>query len=310
MPVSTLHESIVELVRTQPDLVPELLTHFLDIAVPASAAAQLVDSVFNEVKAVESRADAVVIMKTHGGTILTAVVEAQLQKDEDKRFTWPHYATGARVRHQCPAIVLVVTPDPRVASWAAQPIDVGPGSVFRPQVIHPDRIPKIMDAREAARDPQLAALSVVAHGKGDPEVAARIALALHKASLALPGAEQGLYLSLIHNALSGDAREKFEMMPEAPKYFSETLRRAWEQDVAAGKAEGEAKGKAEGKAEGEAKGKAEALLRILAQRRLSVSEDQRRRILACTDLATLDGWLDRALLTTSVDDLLGGPGTP
>lgn len=74
-------------------------------------------------------------------------------------------------------------------------------------------------------------------------------------------------------------------------------RTLWEQDVAAGKAEGEAKG--------EAKGKAEALLRILAQRGLSVSEDQRRRVLACTDLATLDGWLDRALLVASVDELLG-----
>jgi hypothetical protein len=292
---------MVELVRNQPDFVPELLTRFLDIRVPASADVQLVDSVFNETKAVESRADAVVVMKGHDATVLTAVVEAQLQKDEHKRFTWPHYATGARVRHQCPVIVLVVTPDPRVARWAAQPIDLGPGSVFRPQVIHPDRIPKIMDAREAARDPQLAALSVIAHGKGDATVAATIAVALYKTSKALPDAERGLYLSLIENGLSNDAREEFyKMMPEAPKYFSETLRRSWEQDVAAGKAEGEAKGKAEG----EAKGKAEALLRILAQRGLSASEDQRRRILECTDLATLDGWLDRALLVTSVDELL------
>jgi hypothetical protein len=293
MAVSSLHEGMVELVRKQPDLVPELLTRFLDIPVPVSASAQLVDSVFNEAKAVEYRADAVVVMKAHDATVLTAVVEAQLQKDEHKRFTWPHYATGARVRHQCPAIVLVVTPDPQVASWAAQPIDLGPGSVFRPQVIHPEWIPKIVDAREAARDPHLAALSVIAHGKGDPDVAATIAVALYVASKALPDAERGLYLSLIENALSDDAKERFyKMMPEAPKYFSETLRRSWEHDVA----EGEAKGKAEGKAE--------ALLRILAQRGLPVSEDQRRRILACTDLAALDGWLDRALFVASVNELL------
>ena len=91
------------------------------------------------------------------------------------------------------------------------------------------------------------------------------------------------------------------MMPEAPKYFSETLRRSWEQDVAAGKAEGEAKGKAEGRA----KGKAEALLRILAQRGLPVSEGQQRRVVECTDIDTLDTWLDRALLAASVDELLG-----
>jgi hypothetical protein len=303
MSVSTLHEGIVELIRKQPDLVPELLTQFLDIRVPASAAAQLVDSVFNEAVAVEYRADAVVVMKAQDGAVLTAVVEAQLQKDEDKRFTWPHYATGARVRHRCPAIVLVVTPDPRVALWAAQPIDLGPGSVFRPQVIHPEQVPKIVDPGEAARDPQLAALSVVAHGKGDPHVAARIAAALYVTLKTFPGADQWLYLSLIENALSDEAEEEFynyKMMPEAPKYFSETLRRSWEHDVAAGKAEGEAQGEAKGKAEGEAR----ALLRILAQRGLPMSDDQRRRIQECTDIATLDGWLDRALLVASVDELL------
>lgn len=292
MAVSSLHEGMIELVRKQPEFVPELLTQFLDIGVPAPAVAQLVDSVFNEATAVEYRADAVVVMKAHDATVLTAVVEAQLQKDEHKRFTWPHYATGARVQHRCPAIVLVVTPDPLVASWAAQPIDLGPGSVFRPQVIHPGRIPKIVNAREAAQDLQLAALSVIAHGKGDVDAAVTIALALSRAIEALPGTEQWLYLSLIENALSHDAKEKLKMMPEAPKYFSETLRRSWEQDVAAGEAKGEAKGKAK------------ALLRILAQRGLPVSDDQQRRIHECTDVAALDRWLDRALLVASVDELL------
>lgn len=60
-----------------------------------------------------------------------------------------------------------------------------------------------------------------------------------------------------------------------------------------------------GVALGEARGKAKALLWILAQRGLPWSEGQHRRIVECTDLTTLDGWLDRALLVTSVDELLG-----
>lgn len=64
------------------------------------------------------------------------------------------------------------------------------GSVFQPQVIHPERIPKLVDPQEAARDPQLAALSLIAHGKGDVDVAVRIALALGKAIEGLPGGEQ------------------------------------------------------------------------------------------------------------------------
>jgi hypothetical protein len=299
MAVSSLHEGMVQLVRAQPGLIPDLLTRFLDIRIPDSAAPQLVDSALSEPKAVEYRADAIVVLKANDAIVLTAVVEAQLQKDEHKRFTWPHYATGARVRHQCPAIVLVVTPDPRVARWAAKPIDLGPGSVFRPQVIHPERIPQIVDAHEAARDPQLAALSIIAHGKGDTQVAAKIAVALYVVSKALPDAERGLYLSLIENALSDDAKEEFyKMMPEAPKYYSETLRRSWEQDVAAGEAKGEAKGKAE------------VLVQILLERGLSMSDDQRRRIQECTDLAIVDDWLNRAFRVTSVEELVGSSKAP
>ena len=55
--------------------------------------------------------------------------------------------------------------------------------------------------------------------------------------------------------------------------------------------------------EGEAKGEAKAILKIMAQRGLPISEDQRRRISACTDVPTLDRWLDRALSVT-VEELL------
>jgi hypothetical protein len=52
-----------------------------------------------------------------------------------------------------------------------------------------------------------------------------------------------------------------------------------------------AAGLAAGKAEGLAAGKAEGVLAVLTARGLSVSEEQRSRLLACTDLAVLDGWL-------------------
>jgi hypothetical protein len=82
------------------------------------------------------------------------------------------------------------------------------------------------------------------------------------------------------------------MQPGLENYFSEAQRRNYER----GRAEGEAKGKA--------KGKADAVLKILTRRGLTPSADQRRRIVACTDLATLDRWLDRSLSASSVDDLL------
>ena len=63
-------------------------------------------------------------------------------------------------------------------------------------------------------------------------------------------------------------------------------------------------GIAEGKLQGRLEGEATAILRVLTRRGLPVSEEQRSRILACTDLAILEMWLDRAIAATSVDEVL------
>lgn len=55
-----------------------------------------------------------------------------------------------------------------------------------------------------------------------------------------------------------------------------------------------------GKAEGKAEGQAEAVLRVLAARHLSPTEEQRRMILSCQDQAQLERWLDAAVTAPSV----------
>jgi hypothetical protein len=69
-------------------------------------------------------------------------------------------------------------------------------------------------------------------------------------------------------------------------------------------AKGEAKGKREGKAEGKVEGKAEAVLRVLDARGLTVTAAQRKQVLACTDGAQLDVWLDVVVATPSAKALL------
>jgi hypothetical protein len=49
------------------------------------------------------------------------------------------------------------------------------------------------------------------------------------------------------------------------------------------------------------------LLKILSRRGLTVATAQRRRILGCTDLATLERWLDRSFSVSSVEALLAPP---
>jgi flagellar biosynthesis/type III secretory pathway protein FliH len=82
------------------------------------------------------------------------------------------------------------------------------------------------------------------------------------------------------------------MEPHIEKFFSEAHRRSY------------ADGKAKGEAEGEAKGEAKALLLILRRRGLAMTDDQQRRIVTCTDLATVERWLDGAFSVASVDELL------
>jgi hypothetical protein len=54
-----------------------------------------------------------------------------------------------------------------------------------------------------------------------------------------------------------------------------------------------------------AEGKAEAVLDVLASRRLVVSEAQRARVLGTSDIATLDRWLKKAGVADSAEDVFG-----
>lgn len=288
MAVSSLHELLVDLVRKRPQLVPELLSQLLGIEVPSSATAKIADPTLNQPVAVEFRADAAVVMTVRDAAVLGSIVEVQLSIEKRKRYTWPHYATGARADHECEFILLVIAPDAEVARWAGEPINLGFGSVFQPHVLGPEQIPKITDTDEAVRDLALAGLSVAAHGKGDPNVAARIADATYRAATKVANEEhQTLYCYLIRNALSKAAREIFEMLPDVRKWYDDEALRLFH----------------DAKAEGKAEGQATMLLKILVGRGFSMTEHQQRRISECTDPATLDRWAERAATVTSVDEL-------
>ncbi|WP_395851680.1 hypothetical protein [Cystobacter fuscus] len=60
----------------------------------------------------------------------------------------------------------------------------------------------------------------------------------------------------------------------------------------------------QGLAQGLRQGRAEALLRILTVRGVQVDEVARQRILSCSDMATLDRWLDLSLKATTLSEVL------
>lgn len=56
--------------------------------------------------------------------------------------------------------------------------------------------------------------------------------------------------------------------------------------------------------EGRVESRAEDILRILEVRGVAVADDVRQRITACTDLAVLDVWFERAVTATTADAVL------
>ena len=300
---SLLHEGIIALVRERPELAADLLRELLHVSLPAFTEARLAEASLNALVPTEYHADAVVLLG-EGQTVFGIILEAQLHVDRDKPFTWPMYAVSARARHRCPFVVLVVTPDADTARWAAQTVDLGGGLPWRAFVIGPEGIPVITDVDVAVREPHLAVLSVMAHGRDDDvPTAVRVATAAAVGAAGLPESLKMLCFALIESSLGEAARKSFEMLPQGQQFFSETQRRSFAQ----GKAEGQAEGKAEGRAEGEAR----SILRVLERRGLAVSAEQHERILGCPELATLEGWLDKAVTAVTIEELFAvEPGNP
>ncbi|MDQ3035557.1 MAG: hypothetical protein M3Y87_24335 [Myxococcota bacterium] len=109
---------------------------------------------------------------------LSVIVENQRRIDVDKPFAWMRYLAVVHARRRGPTFLVVFTTDAEVAAWAARPIATfQPGSRIAPIVLGPGCVPRIASAEEATRSPELALLSVMAHGRSElGEAIARAAL--------------------------------------------------------------------------------------------------------------------------------------
>jgi hypothetical protein len=58
---------------------------------------------------------------------------------------------------------------------------------------------------------------------------------------------------------------------------------------------------------GMAQGKAEDVLRLLDRRGIAVSEVDRRRVVECDDLDSLNAWFDRAITAETADEVFAEP---
>ncbi len=306
VPPSFRHEAFVYLFQNLPELAPLLLRMTKLLSLPPFTSVQIESIDFSEIVPTEYRVDAVAVLKEHDKPVLAVIIEVQLRKDDKKRLTWPFYQTSARAKFRCPSVVLVLAPQSSVARWAKKPILLGGSNVWTPVVLGADSVPVVTDPALSRKFPELAVLSVMAHGKGEPEQALRIAKAAFQGVEALSDEENRvLYSDLIDAHLGEAVRKAFAMIPEGYQYQSKFGNKRYAEGKAEGEASGLTKGKAEGEASGLAKGERRALFKILERRGITLSAIEQERVLSCQDLELLEIWLDRALTASSAEELFG-----
>jgi predicted transposase YdaD len=303
---SMAHEILVDLFKNRPSLAAEILAEVLGVSLPAYTDARLASADLTEIQPAEYRADVVILLLDSDIPVRVAIVEVQLAADPRKRLSWPAYVTVSRAIHGCPADLLVVAPDPAVAGWCAEPIAIGvPGFVLHPPVLRQTAVPVVTDLEDAARRPELAVLSAMAHGETGH--GATIAAAVLPAIRDLDEDRTKLYYDLVYNSLNEAARRTLETMMKGYEYQSDFAKKYVAQGHAEGRAEGRVEGRAEGRVEGRAEEAARALLTVLRARGIHVPDHVRERVLAQNDPEQLERWLEKAAVAASATTIIDEP---
>ncbi|MFW5417141.1 hypothetical protein J0910_11075 [Nocardiopsis sp. CNT-189] len=288
------HELRTEFFRNRPELAPFLLESVFDHPLPEYASARAASSDCNDLQPKEYRGDTVVALADGSGeNRFGIVVEVQRGRDERKRFSWPVYLATVRARLECPALLLVICWTERTARWARSPIDIGhPEWVLRPIVLGPAEIPVVTSAEEARADPELAALSALAHGS-DQENQEKTLRAFAEALRSVSDDRFAVYHDYVLAEFSAAARTHWEaLMAESGSALKTEFARRHH-----------GRGRAEGRAEGLTEGEARAVIVVLEARGIPVGEQARKRITSCTDRTALETWIRRAATIDTADEL-------
>jgi hypothetical protein len=204
------HNGLVEMFREKPSLALVLLEQILHLPIPEHTSVAVVEAALDQLVPIEFRADLVIEVKQGDQVVFAIVLEVQLGEDPDKKSAWPVYLTVTRARRRgCPACVLVVTPNAKVALWAAKPIELGlPGDTIHPRVLGPPALPLVTDPAEARRQPEIAVLSAMAHGN-EPD-GLKVVLAALGGLADFDEAMAKVYRTLIYDALGAALQKKVD----------------------------------------------------------------------------------------------------
>jgi hypothetical protein len=216
-----------------------------------------------------------------GQAVLSVIIESQLREHETKQYSWPVYVASARRVRECPAaVLLVICPDQAEAVKCAEVIRTGhPGFDLAPIVISPNNAP---DGDDTAPWLTVFAACLGAVDLEDRTGAQHVLTAIKNTRAGV--ADRRRMITLILNLASEAARKILQEMtmtlPELKGY--------WLDDI---------------EDRGKASAKAEDILKVLDARHLDPTDGHRKQVTACSDIAQLDRWFDRALTASTVADV-------
>ncbi|WP_338700003.1 hypothetical protein V2W30_25240 [Streptomyces sp. Q6] len=293
--VTSSHEFIHRIFQDHPEVLGPVLCA-LGVPVPPAPEIKVISPDATEHKPLERRADSVLHVTWAGSEDVTVIVESQQRVKPDKPASWAYYLGYYATKYERPALLLVTTRDRATARWAAGPFHFGAAGwtshTVHPLVLGPDSIPAITSPDAAAENLAVAALAAVLRSE-DPESPA-ILESLALALAAIPVENSGYWWESLDFSLGKGRAHDIWRDLMATIHFPGHGTFAEEQYLA---------GEAQGEAKGEAKGKAEGVLRILDHRGIDTTAEDRRRIAECTDLDTVDRWMDRAFSVASATEL-------
>jgi hypothetical protein len=297
--VTTFHEAAHRPFQEFAELIPQAF-HALKIPLPDRVSTEVLTPDVTELAPVERRVDSVIRVRTEpeaaSSEEFILLIESQTRRKRGKPASWAYYVSYCLEKYKLPVVLLVTAKDRATSTWAKGPFRLDGVSgfsslVLHPLVLSPDNVPLYSDPEEIRQNMGMAVLSAILHGSGP-----------HARTILKPLAAALGTLDQQTAARAGDLVENGLEDPETRKYWRMLMNETWFTPGSGSLIE---ETFLAGEAQGEAKGEARFVLRVLDSRGVPVDDESRERIMQCTDTGQLEQWLDRALVATSLDEVLG-----
>ncbi|MFJ6100516.1 hypothetical protein ACIQHY_05870 [Streptomyces sp. NPDC092359] len=296
--VSSPHEAMHRIFQHDTRLFSRL-SGLLGLSLPPPVDVTVMPTDLTESAPVERRVDTLLRLDSAEEGSLLLAIEAQGKKDPAKPASWAYYTAYLWTKYRMPTALLVVCQDRATAEWAGRPVSSGPPHLptltVQPVVVGPHNMPVITDPAEAGADLALTALSAITHA-GDPDIGA----ILKALSAALKDVPEDVADPIIEFTAQGlgnrPVRELWRNLVAVDlsfytSYLSEEIRD---------------EGREQGREQGRAQGSAAAILTVLEQRGLTVTDAVRERVEHCDDPDTLHRWLKRAVTAATTEEVFAG----